>query len=83
MKSLTRIVSMHEGFCRHCDEVVSPVPRATQAQAWDDIKAHENIQHESDEPARCVKCGGPAPFHDPACIVHPGSGEPAQTNRSE
>ena len=20
---------------------------------------------------RCPKCGGPHPFHDPACVVHP------------
>ena len=48
--------------------------------------AHECVcgcTYQPDEPSRCVKCGGPAPFHDPACIVHPGSGEPAQTNRSE
>ena len=37
----------------------------------------------SDEPSRCVKCGGPAPFHDPACIVHPGSDETAQTKGSQ
>ena len=23
------------------------------------------------DPVRCPKCGGPDPFHDPACVVHP------------
>ena len=23
------------------------------------------------DPVRCPKCGGPHPFHDPACVVHP------------
>ena len=26
---------------------------------------------ESADPVRCPKCGGPHPFHDPACMVHP------------
>ena len=26
---------------------------------------------ESADPVRCPKCGGPDPFHDPACVVHP------------
>ena len=25
----------------------------------------------SADPVRCPKCGGPHPFHDPACVVHP------------
>ena len=25
----------------------------------------------SADPVRCPKCGGPDPFHDPACVVHP------------
>lgn len=25
----------------------------------------------SADPSRCPKCGGPDPFHDPACAVHP------------
>ena len=27
--------------------------------------------HEPADPVRCPKCGGPHPFHDPACEVHP------------
>ena len=27
--------------------------------------------HEPADPVRCPKCGGPHPFHDPACVVHP------------
>lgn len=45
MKSLTRIISMHEGFCGACDEVVSAQPRTTQREAWADIEAHESVVH--------------------------------------
>lgn len=47
-RTLTRIVSMHEGFCGSCDEVVSAQPRATQREAWADIEAHESIVHGSE-----------------------------------
>ena len=29
------------------------------------------LTQESADPVRCPKCGGPHPFHDPACVVHP------------
>ena len=29
------------------------------------------LAQESADPVRCPKCGGPDPFHDPACVVHP------------
>lgn len=50
-RTLTRIVSMHEGFCGSCDEVVSAQPRATQREAWADIEAHESIVHEPGDPS--------------------------------
>ncbi len=40
------------------------------------ILARHLEAHEPGESSRCVKCGGPNPFHDPACIVHPESGDP-------
>ena len=27
---------------------------------------------------RCVKCGGPDGFHDPACVVHPMDHQPTE-----
>lgn len=30
-----------------------------------------DLEPESADPVRCPKCGGPHPFHDPACVVHP------------
>lgn len=27
---------------------------------------------------RCVKCGGPDGFHDPACVVHPMDHQPSE-----
>lgn len=29
------------------------------------------LAHRSADPSRCPKCGGPDPFHDSACAVHP------------
>lgn len=27
---------------------------------------------------RCVKCGGPDGFHDPACVIHPMDHQPSE-----
>lgn len=32
---------------------------------------HPYLLPEPADPVRCPKCGGPHPFHDPACVVHP------------
>ncbi|WP_424446434.1 hypothetical protein [Microbacterium sp. CH-015] len=56
---------------RSADPVHPPMPvghiRACgcpECVAW--LEAHEPA-----DPVRCPKCGGPDPFHDPACVVHP------------
>lgn len=78
--------SIHEQVCDVCgdeyaycdgsrhgsaDPVHPPMPvghiRACgcpECVAW--LEAHEPA-----DPVRCPKCGGPDPFHDPACVVHP------------
>lgn len=35
------------------------------------------------DPVRCPKCGGPHPFHDPACVVHPDLIQDQANGRSE
>ena len=58
-------------FHESADPVHPPMPvghiRACgcpECVAW--LEAHEPA-----DPVRCPKCGGPDPFHDPACVVHP------------
>ena len=64
-------------------QVVEDPPEVPPREQWTGNERRDSLPRwpqfkpptHSDEPARCVKCGGPAPFHDPACIVHPGSTE--------
>lgn len=35
------------------------------------LNARGLLAPESSDLVRCPKCGGPDPFHDPACVVHP------------
>lgn len=42
----------------------------TADEAWQVAQAMIADQEPAD-PVRCPKCGGPHPFHDPACVVHP------------
>ncbi len=45
---------------------------------------HEHTaRHDSADPVRCPKCGGPHPFHDPACVVHPDLIQDHMNGRSE
>ena len=55
-------------ICKHCGESIYQ----TRGGSW----VHENGRGicawaEPADPVRCPKCGGPHPFHDPACVVHP------------
>lgn len=34
-------------------------------------RGRDLLAQQSADPVRCPKCGGPHPFHDPACVVHP------------
>ena len=63
----------------------------TMREALDAADAHRVEHHggrsgivttESGDLVRCPKCGGPDPFHDPACVVHPDLIQD-QTIRSE
>jgi hypothetical protein len=31
---------------------------------------------------RCVKCGGPDGFHDPACVIHPMDHQPSEPDHT-
>ena len=42
----SRVVFMFIGICPNCGEDASPAPRATEALAADDVRAHVNIIHE-------------------------------------
>lgn len=35
------------------------------------VRRFQRRTHRPADPVRCPKCGGPHPFHDPACVVHP------------
>ena len=47
--------------------------RDDPANAWCKVcdRGLEACTHEPGDLVRCPKCGGPDPFHDPACVVHP------------
>ncbi|WP_424446432.1 XF1762 family protein [Microbacterium sp. CH-015] len=55
--------------CHRCGRVVGVTRR------WDDGRwgwsPWRYDTHRPADPVRCPKCGGPHPFHDPACVVHP------------
>ena len=67
-------------ICKHCGESIYQ----TRGGSW----VHENGRGicawaEPADPVRCPKCGGPHPFHDPACVVHPDLIQDHQNGRSE
>ena len=41
------------------------------AARMDATGVSDRMAQQPADPARCPKCGGPHPFHDPACVVHP------------
>lgn len=44
----------------------------------------EHIEAKHTQPIdRCVKCGGPDGFHDPACVVHPMDHQPSGPSPTE
>jgi hypothetical protein len=48
--------------------------RCLASSGWDSMHAiltAELVKPQPADPVRCPKCGGPHPFHDPACVVHP------------
>lgn len=61
---------------------------AEPADPWPDTEdaaaAHyAACNPEPADPVRCPKCGGPHPFHDPACVVHPDIIQDQPNGRSE
>ena len=63
------------GHCRRCGQVSHDARPthfdAEQMRVFRLAAEHNKRVAESADPVRCPKCGGPHPFHDPACVVHP------------
>lgn len=65
--SMCRDGVSHSARCHHDEhEVCDRVAEGTDAP-----KSCACPCHSPADPVRCPKCGGPHPFHDPACVVHP------------
>ncbi len=65
--SMCRDGVSHSARCHHDEhEVCDRVAEGTAAP-----KSCACTCHSPADPVRCPKCGGPHPFHDPACVVHP------------